>query len=73
MAKRPTETKQPDLPPPPTDEGRLTPPAEGGSYIIENGVRRRVEAPTKDSNAGAGDGVGGAAIDGDGHPSEAKE
>jgi hypothetical protein len=25
----------------------LAPPAEGGSYVVENGVRRRVEEPTR--------------------------
>lgn len=37
MAKRPEDKKVADLPP----------PAEGGSYVVENGVRRRVEEPTK--------------------------
>ncbi|WP_162917011.1 hypothetical protein [Dongia deserti] len=43
MAKKPAETTKPDLPP----------PAEGGSYVIENGVRRRVEEPTKPAVPGA--------------------
>ena len=42
----------------------LSPPAEGGSYVVKDGVRTRVEEATRE--AIAGDGVGGAAIGGDG-------
>ncbi len=66
MAKRPDPQRQTELPP----------PAEGGSYVVKDGVRTRVEEATREVIAGAGsrhtnptvagDGVGGAAIGGDG-------
>ncbi|WP_162917647.1 hypothetical protein [Dongia deserti] len=42
MAKKPAETSKSELPP----------PAEGGSYMIKDGVRTRVEEPTKPAVAG---------------------
>lgn len=42
MAKKPEAKQQPDM----------APPAEGGSYVIENGVRRRAEEATKDHPEG---------------------
>lgn len=53
MAKKPIEpATDVALLPPPAGESPLPPPAEGGSYVIENGVRRRVEEPTQDHPEG---------------------
>ena len=42
MAKKPTATEAPQTTSTPAT------PESGGSYIVENGVRRRVEEPTAD-------------------------